>query len=148
MYCDAVDACGEYDEFGEAVFSFTTGDITLTLGGNGCEGLWVTHPTDSWYDGYYYRAEDWYGQDGGLYPHYTDGMDAHLYWLDYDGYGYWQFDTTDQTGAYPIQDIADGGWMYVDGEWYDVADQYDDFGYAEYEFTEGTVQMQIDDTCY
>jgi hypothetical protein len=137
FYCDEGPmGCQNYDESGEAVYSFTSGDITFTLGGAGCMGIWVDHPTDDWYDGYYYEAEQWDGQ-----PHYTDGMGAHLYWLDGEDYGYWQFDFNDQTGAYPVEDLFDGGYMYQDGEWYSGEDNYDSNGYAEYEFTTGTVSF-------
>jgi hypothetical protein len=62
FYCDEGPmGCQNYDESGEAVYSFTSGDITFTLGGAGCMGIWVDHPTDDWYDGYYYEAEQWDG---------------------------------------------------------------------------------------
>lgn len=91
MYCEGEwYECGDYDADGHAVFSFTSGDLTFQLGGgdDGCgSAFYVTHPTDATYDGLYWTSDSWAG-DGGA-PHFQNGNGMHLYFLDYDGYGYW-----------------------------------------------------------
>lgn len=59
---------------GHGCFDFTSGNVCFWM-----VWLFVAHP-DSWYEGIYWRDEDWYYE-----PHYTDFMGAHLYWLDNDG---------------------------------------------------------------
>lgn len=124
-----------YDETGFATYTFTVGDLGFQVGAGGCEDAFtVTHPSNGLYDGFWWRAEDW-----GEAPHFTNADGMHLYFLDYEGYGYWQLDNTDQSGADGLSDLYDGGYLYCEGEWYDCSPVYDDAGYGSAEFTTGTV---------
>ena len=73
-----------------------------------CMALYVDHP-DWWYSGYYYNDGTWNG-----YPHFTDGMGAHLYFHESwsgTGSGWWQFDNRVQDGT---NDYFDGGYFWCD----------------------------------
>jgi len=80
-------------------------DLTMQMTGS-CGGFWVSDHPDWWYNGYYYQDGVWNG-----YPHYTDGMGAHLYWLESGEGGWWQFDNRDQDGT---NDWYDGGYHWCD----------------------------------
>ena len=107
--------------------------------GETCEGMWVTHPS-GFYSGYYWASYNWNGM-----PHFINNKGAHFYWLDKDDFGFWQFDEN-------LQDITDdmssGGHMMCEGEWWDCPYNYDENGYAEYEYSVGMVSFQIDYNCY
>ena len=98
-----------------------------------CVGLKVRHPNDE-YTGYYIQTENWNG-----FPHLESQDGKHFYWLDDDGYGFWCFDNREQDGTL---DQADGGYMMCEGEWYDCPNNYDETGYAEYDYMQaGTVHF-------
>jgi len=85
-------------------------------------GLWVDH-YDPTYSGWYEEDDAWFG-----FPHYVNEdswPETHLYWLDFEEYGYWQFTTVDQSFAWEAADYYDGGYMYCAGEWYECPNNYD-----------------------
>ena len=50
--------------------------------------LYLNGHTDDYYNGDYYKAEEWNG-----YPHYaTADRRAHLFFLEFGGEGFWQID--------------------------------------------------------
>jgi len=102
-----------------------------------CGGLWISNHPDWWYNGFYYQDGLWNG-----YPHYTDGMGAHLYWLESGSGGWWQFDNREQDGT---NDWYDGGYMWCDG--WDQCSDYDDNGHATYYFNgAGDIDFDLDFT--
>lgn len=67
----------------------------------------VTGHFDSFYEGDYWKAEDWNG-----FPHYAKGdRSAHLFYYEFGGDGYWQIDWREQDGT---EDLYDGGYALAE----------------------------------
>ena len=113
-------------------FTFTdAGDIDFEWDYEGCWdeaciAFMIDHP-DWFYTGYYYQDGEWNG-----YPHFTDGMGAHLYWYESGDGGWWQFDNREQDGT---NDWYDGGYLWCDS-WDNCGgeEDWEEYGYVTHDF--------------
>lgn len=120
-WCDNIsdEDCLFADETGHGVNTFSGNDIDFQwdiseCANDICTAFQIDHP-DFWYTGYYFQDGEWNG-----FPHFTDGMGAHLYWKTNGESGWWQFDNREQDGT---NDWYDGG--------YRACDAFDDCGDEE-----------------
>lgn len=76
------------DDEGHGVITFSGNDIDFQYDLTSCmddicTAFQIDHP-DPWYTGYYFQDGEWNG-----FPHFTDGMGAHLYWKTNGDSGWW-----------------------------------------------------------
>lgn len=103
----------------------------------GFDYLTISGHPDWFYNSDYYYVDMWNG-----YPHLSDGMGAHLYYLNTDSNpdGYWQLDNREQDGT---NDWYDGGYMWCPEGMDDCGNDYDDFGFAVQSYSVGDIYFQL-----
>jgi len=89
----------------------------------------VADHEDDFYNGVYYQAEDWNAN-----AHFaTEDRRAHLFFIEWAGYGFWQLDNREQDSTGEIEDLYAGGYTYAE---------------PHIEELEGTVEWILEDEDY